>query len=614
VRVLRKCRNLTFLAFLGLLPLAVQAAEPPPLPQEVQPDAVRFAQRDAERAAQQAQALAEQAKQAAKKAADAEAALKQAQSEQAKAAEQVKQTAATQAAAEKAKAEAEQEVKTALADRKKLEAQREAATAAIEKAEKTAQAAAKRVAAEIEKQAGDEGADNETEIALLQAKLVQVDADKAVLESRLAVLNLQKQIEQAKQAHDSAVEQAAEHAKRLKNAVERMASAEKAKAAADKAAEAATKAAQPLIDAKAAAEKKAQAAEKQAEAAAQRAEQFAQSPPQADPKSIRLLETFKHNRPMMSCRFDGAGDYVFAGAQDADIHRWDIRTGEKVELSGHRSWVRRMVFHPDGKSLISGGYAGQLIRWNAADHTPTIEWAVEAHRGYVRGVAVSPDGRLIATGGNDNLVKIWSAADGALIHELAGHERNVYNVAFHPGGHDLVSGDLMGNLKHWDVSTGELLREMQASELHKYDTTFRADCGGFRGMEFSPSGKYLAAAGIGEVTNAFAGVGVPTVVLFDWSAGKRVKVMKPAENFRGTCWGVRFHPSGEFLMGAGGGSAGALWFWRLDSEKSFFEFKLPQVAYDAVFHPDGLRLAVALYNQTVLLYDLGPPAAESKKK
>ncbi len=163
----------------------------------------------------------------------------------------------------------------------------------------------------------------------------------------------------------------------------------------------------------------------------------------------------------------------------------------------------------------------------------------------------------------------------------------------------------MGKLLVWDVASWKQVRLLEAPVLSKYDTTFRADCGGIRGMDFSPDGKVLAVSGVSNVTNAFAGVGEPTVVLFNLETGKQLKVLKK-EKFRGACWGVKWHPSGEFLVGAGGGSGGALWFWKPDNEKPFHEFILPNVAYALDFHPDGLRLAVALYDKTLRLYDLAP--------
>ena len=334
----------------------------------------------------------------------------------------------------------------------------------------------------------------------------------------------------------------------------------------------------------------------------------------ADPKVARALATFKHNRPVLSCRFSADGQFVFGGAMDKSLHRWNIYDGSQTALQGHESWIRRFDMHPDGELLVTAAYGGRLIWWNPEDATPKPVRSVDAHKGFIRGVAISPNRQFIATGGNDLVVRVWSATTGKLVTELSGHQRHVYNVRFDPSGRFLVSGDLMGVLKQWDTKTWKHVRDLDAKVLTKYDKTFKADCGGIRGMDFSPDGKQLVVCGIGNVTNAFAGVGEPTGVLFDFTTGKRLRVLKPAKKYRGTCWNIRFHPSGKFIVGSGGGS-GMLWYWKPTADKAFHSMKVSGCAYDVTFHPDGLRMAVATYNRTLVIYDLGPKsAAKSSKK
>jgi WD40 repeat protein len=322
-----------------------------------------------------------------------------------------------------------------------------------------------------------------------------------------------------------------------------------------------------------------------------------------DPSRTRLVQELKHTTPLMGCRFDGTGRFVFAGAQEGAVQRWALAGGARTALAGHKSWVRALAALPGGKVFFTGGYDGRVLAWPADADKPVPQWNRDAHKGWVRALAVSPDGKLLASCGNDNLVKLWSAADGKPVAELAGHERHVYNVAFHPDGRSLVSGDLMGVLKVWDVAKAAPVRDLDAGVLHKYDQTFAADIGGMRSMAFSRDGGLLACAGITEVSNAFAGVGKPGVLLLEWRTGKRPQVLGPKEPFQGTAWGVAFHRAG-FVVGAGGGNGGALWFWKVDQPQAFFTLKLPVNARDLDLHPDGKRLAVACQDGAVRIYDM----------
>ena len=323
---------------------------------------------------------------------------------------------------------------------------------------------------------------------------------------------------------------------------------------------------------------------------------------QADPTRTRMVQELRHNSPFLGCRIDPSGRFVFAGAQDNSVQRFELNGGRRVVLEGHRSWVRALAFH-DGK-LFSGDYAGKVLVWQLDADTPQPERTIDAHRGWVRALAISPDGRTLATCGNDNLVRLWNTRDYGFVRQLEGHQWHVYNIAFHPSGQSLVSADLHGVMRQWDLSTGRETRRLDCSVLYRYDPTFMADHGGVRSMAFNRDGSLLACAGITDVTNAFAGVGKPAVALFNWQTGQRTQLLRPQANFQGTAWGVDWHPSG-FLAAAGGGSGGALWFWRPDNAQSFHTVALPNNARDLHFHPDGRRLAIPFFDNTVRIYDMG---------
>jgi WD40 repeat protein len=326
----------------------------------------------------------------------------------------------------------------------------------------------------------------------------------------------------------------------------------------------------------------------------------------ADPTKVHEVSKWKHTRPLTACRFDPTGKFVFTGAEDNTVQRWDAATGAVTSLAAHDSWVRAIGFSLDGQALYTGGYDGRLVWWPAAAEKPEpIRKIDPAHNGWIRALAVSPNGQQIATCGNDKLIKLWDANDGKPLGEFAGHETHVYNVAFHPTQPLLVSCDLKGIVKQWDLNEKKHIKDFApAPALHKYDTTFRADIGGARSIAFSTDGKLLALGGITNVSNAFAGIGNPAVVVFDWETGQIAKTHVAKEPLNGTAWGVHHHPAGYWIGLSGGGGGGMLYFWKHDSVNEFFKFPLADHGRDMAVHPDHRQVAVAHYDQNLRVYGM----------
>src|SRR5436305_13269205 len=110
-----------------------------------------------------------------------------------------------------------------------------------------------------------------------------------------------------------------------------------------------------------------------------------------DFKQTRVGLELKHPSPLIGCRFDPAGRFLFVSAQDSTIQRCDLLTGRKTALVGHESWVRGMAFTPSKAepmpvhlappvaglgalalasvrpaapfTLVTGDYHGKLIWW-----------------------------------------------------------------------------------------------------------------------------------------------------------------------------------------------------------------------------------------------------------
>src|SRR3954471_24390228 len=89
-------------------------------------------------------------------------------------------------------------------------------------------------------------------------------------------------------------------------------------------------------------------------------------PPRAvfDPTAARVEREFKHARPLIGCRFDPSGRFLFVTAEDDTVQRFDLLTGAKVALAGHQSWARGLALvrgaDAPPKKERESGFAGLL--------------------------------------------------------------------------------------------------------------------------------------------------------------------------------------------------------------------------------------------------------------
>lgn len=334
-------------------------------------------------------------------------------------------------------------------------------------------------------------------------------------------------------------------------------------------------------------------------------------PAPADPTKTHVAKDLAHDRPLVCCRFDPAGKFVYAGSEDESIVRFDLGSGAKAVLKGHESWVFALDATPDGQMLLSGAGDGRLLWWPAAAEAPSPLRTIQAHDGWINHLAVSTDGGLVATCGNDRMVRLWKTADGTTAGELPGHEKPVYRILFEPGGKSLLTADLQGRVIQWDLATLKEVRRLDAAKLYSYNGGQGVDYGGVRDFSLSADGKFLACGGLIEASNPLGAVSNPAVVVFDWAEGKEKVLQRPKADIKGVVWGLKFHPSGFLVAASGGTGGGHLWFFKVDAANEFATFALPNTARALDLHPDGLRIATAHHDGHLRISAMTDPPPKS---
>jgi WD domain, G-beta repeat len=325
-----------------------------------------------------------------------------------------------------------------------------------------------------------------------------------------------------------------------------------------------------------------------------------------DPAASHVVHAWKYDAsPLISCRFEPQGRFVFAGAQDHRVVRFAMESGVAVPCVGHESWVRAIDFSPDGLHVWTGGYDGRWIQWEVAAESPIPLRTIDAHTGWIRAIVASPDGQRVVTCGNDQLVKIWDAASGGLIHTLTGHDRHVYSLAISPDSQMVFSGDLRGVIKGWKMATGELAMNWEAAQLYSPNAGQGAEYGGIRSMSLDYAKQQLTCGGLHNGANPFGAIQEPLVVVVDLTTGKTIRTLTGKDAPKVICWRVQRHPDGTTIGGCGGMGGGMVLFWRDGEETEFHRFALPNILRDLDVHPDGRQLATAHHDQHLRISIIG---------
>lgn len=306
---------------------------------------------------------------------------------------------------------------------------------------------------------------------------------------------------------------------------------------------------------------------------------------------------------------------------------------------GHDDTVTSLVFHPDGKNLISGSLDATVTMWpfssgkeearadrrhyQDATGEEDVAMRFKGHTGPVTSVAVSPNGNLAASGSEDQSVRLWLLDEDSVPGQCSrfkAHNGAVRSVDFSEDGSALLTASDDMSLKVWSVPRAQLVQTLTGHTAEVKTAKLSKD------SRLAASGGKVIDETIkiwdvvhGECINTFyhhlldvnsvawlshsmlvSGSDDKSIKLWDLRSRTGV-VQQFVDAHEGGVTCVNFHPSGHFVLSSG--TDNALKVWDLRRADLFYSMKAHEAATTAVaFSQNGDKFASGSADDQILLW------------
>ncbi|KAJ6256962.1 Vegetative incompatibility protein [Drechslerella dactyloides] len=288
---------------------------------------------------------------------------------------------------------------------------------------------------------------------------------------------------------------------------------------------------------------------------------------------------FSPKRSIVRCIFKPEESIRWASQLPRVQDDWD---GLLQTLYGHTSYVYKVAFSHDGKTIVSASYDGTIRLWDVATG---IEQIRKHYPIAMKCLALSPNGTVLGLALSDDTIRLWDTATG-IEQTLDGHPENVVTIAFSPDGVTLASAVASDSedktVRFWNTTTGA-------------ERTMDGHIKGHRSIAFSPDGKTLASPSPTD----------DTVRLWDVATGALQQVLN---RHKGGVNSLAFSPDGKTLALASSNNTVRLSDLTTGAERTLCGHL--ESVNSVTFSHDGKFLASGSWDKTIILWDTATGIAQ----
>jgi len=303
-----------------------------------------------------------------------------------------------------------------------------------------------------------------------------------------------------------------------------------------------------------------------------------------------------HQSPIISLAISPDGKRLVSGDYAGEIIVRDATDGRALRRF-HQPHPLSLLLSSDGSVLFAGMHDGGLFVWDTTKDTNNLLGTKNFGDG-INSMALSPDGSTLALAlaVRDGVVRLWEPGTGHFHGDLRGHHDEVLRVVWSRDGKSLLTASRDQTACLWS-NTGGLLR------------TFRGHLGDVETAAFTADGQKVVTAGDDQ-----------SAILWNVDGGQPCDMLADTP-FDGWVSGLAFTPDGSQLVGTGscdgaGDSFEAfLTAWNLADASRPEPLQTSSRSGVAIaFSPDGRQMAVgessspeSTVKSRVRIWSLDPP-------